>query len=74
MKETTVQMKPIWYFVGIMLLSMGGVIFLTGLYLLIAGVQPHTILGESQPDIWWGAVMMVAGGVFYFFNRTPKTE
>jgi len=62
-------MKPIWYFVGLVLLSMGALILLSGLYGLVRGVRHETVLASLRPDIWWGAVMLVAGAVFYLRNR-----
>ena len=66
-------MKPMWYFVGLILLSMGSVILLTGLYLLVFDVKAQTVYAELHPNIWWGAVMVIAGGIFFFLNRNPST-
>jgi len=66
MKDENVQMKPIWYFVGLILMSMGAVVLLAGLNRLF----PLSI----HPDVWWGAIMIFAGGVFFFFNRKPVSE
>lgn len=62
-------MKPIWYFVGLVLLTMGGLILLSGLVGLLRGVRHETVLASLRPDIWWGAIMAVAGAVFYLRNR-----
>ncbi len=72
MSAKTVHMKPIWYFVGLLLLGMGSVILLTGLYLFFFEVKSQTVFAELHPNIWWGAVMVIAGGVFFFFNRKPR--
>jgi hypothetical protein len=69
MSEKTVHMKPIWYFVGLILLSMGFIVFLTGLYILFVSKGPHTLLGELHPNIWWGVIMMIVGWAFFFFHR-----
>ncbi|NUO83603.1 hypothetical protein HUU05_26305 [candidate division KSB1 bacterium] len=65
-------MKPIWYFVGLMLLGMGSIILFTGLYLFFFEAKTHTVFAELHPNIWWGAVMVIAGGVFFFYNRKPN--
>ena len=62
-------MKPIWYFVGLILLTMGGIIFLSGIYLLIDPPAVKTVLSETHPDIWWGAVMILFGLLLYLKNR-----
>jgi hypothetical protein len=63
------KMKSIWYFVGLTLLVMGGIVFLTGLYLLLSQSEGRTILSRLHPDVWWGAVMLIAGAAFFFKNR-----
>jgi drug/metabolite transporter (DMT)-like permease len=68
-------MKPIWYFVGLILMSMGAVVLLSGLYRLFISAGGHaTVLQELRPDIWWGAIMILAGGIFFFLNRKPVSE
>jgi hypothetical protein len=74
MKDETVRMKPIWYFVGMILLAMGSVVLLSGLYSLFFPPRTHTVLEELHADIWWGAIMIIAGGIFFLFNRKPASE
>jgi hypothetical protein len=71
MSDKPVHMKPIWYFVGLILLSMGSVVLLAGLYILVVSKEAHTALGQLHPNIWWGAIMVVVGGVFFFLHRNP---
>jgi len=63
-------MKSIWYFVGLMLLVMGGLVLLAGLIELVSPSARQTVLAEIHPGIWWGAIMIVAGAVFFAKNRT----
>jgi divalent metal cation (Fe/Co/Zn/Cd) transporter len=63
------KMKPIWYFVGLILLVMGGLIFLSGLYQIIHPPTTTTVLAETHPNIWWGALMIVFGGMMYLKTR-----
>jgi hypothetical protein len=58
---TFVEMKPIWYFVDLILL--------TGISMLAFGVKSPTALASLHPNIWWGAIMVVTGAVFFFKNR-----
>jgi hypothetical protein len=69
MSESEYGMKPIWYFVGLILLSMGIIISLSGIYHLIVPPITKTVLAETHPDIWWGAVMAVFGAVMFLKTR-----
>jgi hypothetical protein len=62
-------MKPIWYFVGILLLVIGILVLGAGIAGLISGEASTTVLGSLHPRVWWGAIMTVAGALFLFFNR-----
>ncbi len=68
------KMKPIWYFVGLVLLVMGGVILVTGLYDLIARVESRTVLARLHPRIWWGGLMVLAGAIFVLTNKNASVE
>jgi divalent metal cation (Fe/Co/Zn/Cd) transporter len=63
------KMKPIWYFVGLILLVMGGLVFLSGIYQLINPPATTTVLAETHPNLWWGSLMTAFGGVMYFKTR-----
>ncbi|MHB8094991.1 MAG: hypothetical protein ACYDH0_08615 [Candidatus Aminicenantales bacterium] len=63
------KMKPIWYFVGLVLLSIGALVFSAGVVMAALGVKSPTVLSELHPDIWWGAIMLAAGGIFFWKNR-----
>lgn len=62
-------MKPIWYFVGLILLVMGVIILLTGIYQLINPPERTTVLSNIHPNIWWGAVMILFGGFMFWKTR-----
>jgi uncharacterized protein YjeT (DUF2065 family) len=68
------EMKSIWYFVGLILLTMGAVVFLSGVYYFFFPDGTKTVLQELHPDLWWGAVMMIAGAIFYFASRGKKIK
>jgi len=68
------KMKPIWYFVGLILVSMGAVINLTGLYDLISKTGADKVLGRLHTNIWWGELMVIVGAAFILFNRKPKAS
>jgi hypothetical protein len=62
-------MKPIWYFVGLILLSMGSLVFLTGIYLLIDPSSRQTVLSGTHPNIWWGTIMILFGGIMFLKTK-----
>ncbi len=63
------KMRPIWFFVSLILMTMGGIIFLSGIYNLIDPPIIKTVLANTHPDIWWRGVMIVFGGLLYFKTR-----
>ncbi len=67
--NTDAGMKPIWYFVGWVLLIMGVVIAVTGFYYLLAPASSQTVLAELHPNIWWGGIMILAGLIFLWRNK-----
>jgi hypothetical protein len=69
MEENTAKMKPIWYFVGLVLLTMGIVVFVTGIVDIIITPTQTPVLAELHSGIWWGAIMIVAGSIYVLFNR-----
>jgi hypothetical protein len=62
-------MKPIWYFVGLLLLMMGLIIVGEGVRLLSNPQAKETILSFTHPDIWWGGFMVSVGAAFMLANR-----
>jgi FtsH-binding integral membrane protein len=74
MEKETKEMKPIWYFVGLMLSAMGAVVFVAGIANYITPPARHTILSQLHPELWWGVVMIAAGLTFFFMNRKTKTS
>jgi FtsH-binding integral membrane protein len=69
MSSEAPKMKSIWYFVGLMLLVMGGLVLLAGLIEFFSPSARHTVLAEIHPGVWWGAIMIAAGAVFFVKNR-----
>ena len=74
MEQETKQMKPIWYFVGLMLTAMGAVVLVSGLIDYSSERTARTVLSELHPAIWWGAIMIAAGIILFLANRKPKIE
>jgi hypothetical protein len=66
--------KPIWYFVGLLLTIIGTIIFGTGIYDLIVPPTRFTVLGETLPNLWWGAVILAVGLLYLLLNRKKTVE
>jgi uncharacterized membrane protein HdeD (DUF308 family) len=67
-------MKPIWYFVGLILSVMGLVLIIAGLYNLFSSAEPKTVLPHLHADIWWGVIMLIVGLIYIIKNRKVKIE
>jgi hypothetical protein len=72
MEQETKQMKPIWYFVGLMLSAMGAIILISGIFDYSSTATTKTVLANLHPAIWWGAIMIVAGLIFFLSNRKAR--
>ena len=67
-------MKPIWYFVGLLLSIVGAVILITGIYEIIRPPLRQTIMYELHTAVWWGAIMLIIGLLFFLKYRAAKVE
>lgn len=67
-------MKPIWYFVGIALLVIGGLLVAAGVWFLFNEAPSPTVLEHLHPNLWWGAFMMLVGAAFIWKNRDVVVE
>lgn len=67
-------MKPIWYFVGLILFVMGLLLVISGLLNLSSVTEAKTVLPHLHADIWWGAIMMIVGLIYIIKNRKVKIE
>lgn len=74
MEQEPKKMKPIWYFVGLMLTAMGVVIVLSGITNYSDAESSKTVLSHLHPALWWGVVMIVSGVIFLLANRKASVE
>jgi len=63
------HMIPVWFFVGVILLIYGVIILGAGIYEF--STPPSTVLANTHPAVWWGALLTVIGRV-YVFSYLPK--
>lgn len=61
----------IWTWVGLVLFVYGLIITGTGIY-FAATKLPSTVLGNLNPDLWWGAFMTLAGVVFLWIGKRAR--
>ena len=62
---------PVWFFVGLMFLIYGILIFASGL--AEWANPPETVLAELHAPVWWGALLIVLG-VIYCAKYYPRGE
>jgi hypothetical protein len=62
-------MKSIWYFVGLLLTTLGTIITISALYSLVNPPAEQKVLANLHPDLWWGLFMLAFGLVFTLVNR-----
>jgi hypothetical protein len=67
-------MKPIWYFVGLILFITGAIVVASGIYTYINPPEVKKVLSELHSEIWWGAIMMVVGAIYVWKNYNKVVE
>jgi len=72
---STEQALSIWFFVGILMLGCGLIIFGQGIYEF--SHAPYTdlqtdVLAALHPAFWWGMVMTLFGGFYTIHFRPGK--
>ena len=61
---------PVWFFVGVLLLIYGCLIFVSGL--TEWSNPPSTVLAELHAPVWWGGLLIILGGVYVALFRPRK--
>jgi uncharacterized membrane protein YdbT with pleckstrin-like domain len=74
MEQEPKKMRPIWYFIGLMLSVMGLVVVITGMVNYASPEDAKTVLADLHPEFWWGAIMIVAGLIFLLANRKASVD
>ena len=60
----------IWFFIGILLLIYGVLIFGAGLYELFVPPEQTVVMAQLRPAIWWGGMLSLLGA-FYCLHFAP---
>ena len=64
------HMLPVWFFVGILLLIYGILIFIEGI--AEWAHPPSTVLSNLHPAFWWGILLIVLGAIFSIVHYPRK--
>ncbi len=64
-------MLSIWFFIGVLLLVYGVLIFGAAVYGLFS--PPNVVLANLHAGVWWGALLIVLGG-FYTWHFAPRMQ
>jgi hypothetical protein len=57
-------MLSIWFFIGVLLLVYGVLIFGSGIYELASPPEHPVVLADLHAAIWWGALLIILGAVY----------
>jgi len=63
---------PVWFFVGITLLVYGILIFVSGL-MEWSDPPGNIVLANLHAPIWWGALLIILGGLYCIMFRPKKS-
>lgn len=62
---------PVWFFVGVLLLIYGVLIFITGL-VQWSNPSAEVQLAELHAPVWWGGLLIVLGAFYCYMFRPGK--
>jgi len=66
------EIIPVWFFVGVLFLVYGVLIFVSGLSEW--SNPPNTVLAELHAPVWWGALLLVLGVVYCTAFRPKRAK
>ena len=72
--ETEKGMRSIWFFVGLIMLITGVLVFLAGIYELINPTVQDVRLTWLHTNIWWGILIAVAGAIYTVKNKNKYVK
>ena len=70
--ETEKGMRSIWFFVGLIMLTIGILVFLAGIYELINPTIQDIKLINLHTNIWWGALIAITGLIYIVKNKNRR--
>jgi hypothetical protein len=57
-------MLSIWFFVGVLLLIYGVIIFAAGVYQWFSPPANPVVLADLHAGVWWGALLLILGLIY----------
>ena len=72
--ESEKGMRSIWFFVGLIMLMIGILVFLAGIYNLINPTNQDIKLTDLHTNIWWGALIAITGLIYTIKNRNKYVD
>ena len=72
--ETEKGMRSIWFFVGLIMLTIGILVFLAGIYELINPTVQDIKLINLHTNIWWGALIAITGLIYIVKNKNKYVD
>ena len=72
--ETEKGMRSIWFFVGLIMLAIGILVFLAGIYELINPTVQNIKLVDLHTNIWWGVLIAITGLIYTIKNRNKYVD
>ena len=65
----------IWFIIGTLLLAYGIIIFISNVYDYFSPSTQHVIvLRELHFGVWWGALLIIIGLIYFFAFRPWKKK
>ena len=64
---------PVWFFVGLLLLAYGVLIFIVGLAQWSSPPENVQLTALHAP-VWWGALLIVLGALYSYMFRPGKSS
>ena len=68
------QQISIWYFIGLLILIYGALILGAGVVQMISPPANPPVLAELHVGVWWGALLVILGGIYVYFFRPGRQQ
>ena len=72
--ETEKGMRSIWFFVGLIMLIIGILVLLAGIYEWINPTVHNVRLTRLHTNIWWGILIAVVGAIYTIKNKNKYVK
>ena len=68
------KQMSIWYFIGLLILVYGVLILGAGIAEFVSPPANPLILAELHAGVWWGALLVIIGGVYVYYFRPGRQQ